>query len=83
MAYLLQRQRDGITGRIQTLGFPFATDGWLDPVLRHARVRRGGPYEQVAYWLDGAIRCARLLEDEQLASLPRKQLHGLLDKSGR
>jgi hypothetical protein len=74
----LTRQRDGITGKKRTLGFPFASEGWLDPGIAPRKGEAWWPYEQIAYWLDGAIRCALLLNDEQLAELPRTQLRQLM-----
>lgn len=76
----LRRQRDGLTGHLEAAGYPFNTEGW-----RHDRLAlgdRGGsgwwPYEQVAYWVDGMIRCGILLDDDFLKSKARRQIDHVL-----
>lgn len=62
----LQRQMSGLTGHIEEAGFPFDTISWGLPDIE---TENDNPtwwvYEQVAYWLDGFLRCAILLEDAQ------------------
>jgi hypothetical protein len=72
----LEGQRDGLTGRKEHSGYPFDTRGWAAPVV----CRRGGPgddwwpYEQTAYWVDGALRCGLLLSDESLTDAASEQI---------
>jgi len=76
----LQRQRDGLTGHLEAAGYPFNTEGWCHDHLKLGD--RGGsgwwPYEQVAYWVDGMIRCGILLDDEFLKSKARRQIDHVL-----
>ncbi len=76
----LQRQRDGLTGNLEAAGYPFNTEGWCHDRL--ALGDRGGsgwwPYEQVAYWVDGMIRCGILLDDAPLKAKARRQIDHVL-----
>jgi hypothetical protein len=82
----LEIQRDGLTGHIEVAGYPYDTYGWGG---RKVKARSGGeveewwPYEQVAYWLDGAHRCGLLLQDETLLRRTRKQLDYVLRHQGK
>lgn len=77
----LENQRDGLTGHLEVAGYPFNTEGWLSDHLPLGD--RGGsgwwPYEQVAYWLDGMIRCGILLGDETLKKKARHQIDHVLN----
>jgi DUF1680 family protein len=74
----LELQRHGLTGHMEAAGYPFDTDGWADPAI----VARSGtawwPYEQTAYWVDGAIRCAHLLCDQELIAKAGQQIAHVL-----
>ena len=79
----LQQQKQGLTGRLPDIGYPFDTGFW-------GRSReRGGlgdeikkanwwPYEQTGYWIDGAIRCGILLKDPALIQRAGKFLEAVL-----
>ena len=68
----LEIQRDGLTGHPEASGFPFDAEWWgVDDSLAGSG-KPGyphnfwGPYEQTAYWMDGAIRCGYLIHDDTL-----------------
>lgn len=63
--YLL-RQREGITGHIEKCGKPFYTEKCLWE--QDAEGFRWPAYEQWAYWVDGALKCAYIINDEELLS---------------
>ena len=78
----LEKQRDGLTGHLGTLGWPFDTDCWA------GRDPGKGPhipdlfywaaYELTGLWLDGMLRCGHLLRDDTLIAQAREQiLHAL------
>jgi hypothetical protein len=79
----LELQRHGLTGHMEAAGYPFDTDGWADPAI----VARSGtawwPYEQTAYWVDGAIRCAHLLRDPELIAKAGRQIRYVLENADR
>ncbi|MCB1069293.1 MAG: glycoside hydrolase family 127 protein [Kiritimatiellae bacterium] len=85
LARMLEGQRDGLTGHLEVAGFPFNTAGW-----RSNRIKAKGhdskswwPYEQVAYWVDGMIRCGHLLGDRTLLAKGRRQTDWVLSHPGR
>ena len=71
---LLKRQKSGLTGHPKELGYPFDTVMWQGIIDIKTRVtRKDGaawfPYEQAAYFLDGALRASYLLKDEDLRKI--------------
>ena len=66
----LNRQESGLTGNPEQSGFPFNTKMWADKMNFKDREFKGGsawwPYEQTAYYLDGALRCAYLNNSDTL-----------------
>ena len=69
----LNRQVSGLTGHPEQSGFPFNRNGWIDGLDYEDREVKGGqswfPYEQAAYYLDGALRCGYMVNN---ASLKRR-----------
>jgi len=67
----LTKQANGFTGHQPDFCFPFDRRYW-DSNERGQDVesRNGGifwyPWEQMGYWVDGAYRCARLIDDSRL-----------------
>lgn len=59
----LEKQMDGLTGHIAEAGFPFESPKWGEEFFSDNRNPQWWVYEQNAYWLDGYVRCAILLED--------------------
>lgn len=66
----LVRQVSGLTGHPEESGFPFNTGMWTEDLDFRDREFPGGsewwPYEQTAFYLDGALRCAYMTESEEL-----------------
>jgi len=67
----LDRQLTGLTGHPEQSGFPFNTGMWTDEMdVRNREYSADGsdwwPYEQTAYYLDGALRVAYLTDDGKL-----------------
>lgn len=88
----LRRQQSGLTGNPAEQGYPYNTVMWagrIEDVGYQEFVYRGRrtpvpalntwwPYEQSAYYLDGAYKLSLLLDDRKLADLYRKNLDFLL-----
>ena len=82
--YLLN-QKDGLTGHIHEVGEPFSLKTWEqkeNPKPEQAFL--GGinsiddswvPFEQNGYWIDGLIRCGRLLDDDYLINLAKSKIY--------
>ncbi|MBC8217583.1 MAG: glycoside hydrolase family 127 protein [Planctomycetes bacterium] len=69
----LSRQRKGLTGHPEVSGYPYNTGMWVGRIFRP--IGHWGetwfPYEQTAYYIEGAIRCAHLLNDDSLTAQVR------------
>ena len=76
----LVTQKSGLTGHLEVAGYPFNTPGWLADHLTLGD--RGGsgwwPYEQIAYWVDGMMRCGLLLQDNVLKAKARRSIDHVL-----
>ncbi len=59
----LETQMHGLTGRIEEAGPPFDTPKWSEERITEEGVAMWWEYEQYAYWLDGFVRAAVLLQD--------------------
>ncbi len=69
----LMNQRNGLTGHKEIQGNPFDTEGWSAPrVTNNQGAGEWWPYEQTAYWIDGALRCGYLLNDSFLINQAQK-----------
>jgi uncharacterized protein len=67
----LQKQANGLTGPQNNFCFPFDRRYWASNERgQDLESRNGGtfwyPWEQMGYWVDGAYRCAKLLNDTDL-----------------
>jgi uncharacterized protein len=67
----LNKQANGITGHQPDFCFPFDRRYWNSNERGQDEESRNGgifwyPWEQMGYWVDGAYRCARLIDDVQL-----------------
>ena len=60
----LNRMLNGLTGHLHELFYPFNTDCWQKPSFQDGGLEGWWPYEQVAYWLDGYVKCAYFANDE-------------------
>ena len=61
----LCRQKSGLTGNVAVAGYPFNTCLWAGDKMEGSPTA-WWPYEQTAYFLDGALRLGHLLRDEEL-----------------
>ena len=83
----LHRQMDGLTGHIEECGYPFdrpwwGTDNQNNEVENDEGVKSGWwTYEQTAYWLDGCLRCAILLQDENAIKKGSEIIYSVFDKA--
>jgi len=80
----LGRQVSGLTGHPEEMGFPFNHGMWADKlrVKERENPQYGSdwwPYEQTAYYLDGALRCAYLTGDQALLKSVRKSIDYVVD----
>jgi uncharacterized protein len=67
----LEKQANGITGPQTDFCFPFDRRYWASNERGQDVESRHGdkfwyPWEQMGYWVDGAYRCAKLIEDSHL-----------------
>lgn len=79
---MLVNQEKGLTGNLDTIGYPFMQDGWGDkPILKKFGKKSAGwwvPYEQQAYLYDGIIRCGYLLKSDFLIKKATKSIYGAI-----
>jgi len=79
-------QKKGLTGQINTAGYPFDSDGWgsdlvismTDQSAENQWVIPWWPYEQYGYWIDGMIRAGILLDDSELIERAAHHIHWVL-----
>ena len=76
----LEKQRDGLTGHIRTIFWPFTGQMWSRDEDREVP---WGSWEQVAYWCDGAIRCGVELDDRILLDQAVPLIHFTLSHPGK
>ena len=62
----LVAQKNGMTGHLPETGYPYDTNCWGKKEFQEGGVDSWWPYEQMAYWIDGVMRCAHLLKDKSL-----------------
>ncbi|MDO8686008.1 MAG: glycoside hydrolase family 127 protein [Clostridiales bacterium] len=80
----LETQRDGLTGHIEAAGYPFDTNWWgCDDPFKNGMKEFWGPYEQTAYWLDGALNCGYFIQDEILMKRAVDQIEYVLNHPDR
>lgn len=63
----LQRQATGLTGHVEVSGYPYGYKFWgsqTDDIK--GSYGTWWPYEQTAYWIDGALKCGYLAGDDAL-----------------
>lgn len=78
----LQTQLTGLTGHIEEAGYPFDTVCWGQPDYESCNENpQWWVYEQTAYWLDGMLRCAILLEDSEHLSRAKQIIYHVLDQA--
>lgn len=79
----LETQKRGLTGNMEAAGFPFNTRGWAAPSYTEEGDVDWVPYEQVGYWVDGALRCGLLLDDPALIEKAREHVDYTLSHPDR
>jgi len=76
----LKNQSEGLTGHIEEAGAPFDSVFWGVPPNPETLGKESWvPFEQTAYWIDGAIRCGCLLGDTTLIERAQSQIRFALD----
>ena len=82
----LLNQRNGLTGHLDSCGYPFNAPGWISSEIQAPADKSGWEYwyayEQHAYWLDGMVRAGYLLNDEFLIGKALPQISYVLDNPG-
>ena len=80
----------GLIGHPEQSGFPFSRKGWIGGLDYRDREVYGGedwfPYEQVAYYLDGALRCGYLVNNAEMKRIAKDNIDYMLstaDKNGQ
>lgn len=59
----LECERDGITGHLHEIGYPYNTECWKYKSLADGGYAAWWPYEQTAYRIDSVARMSALLDD--------------------
>ncbi len=75
-------QKDGLTGHINAAGYPYNSIGWKGVVglpKNTPKSKVWWPYEQTAYWIDGALRCGYLLHDTKFTDSVKSNITYVLD----
>lgn len=82
----IKRQMSGLTGHIEQCGSPFDKEWWgtnrsngLKESNCEAEKAGWWDYEQTAYWIDGFLRCAILLNDKAAIKRGQDIIYGVLD----
>lgn len=75
----LEKQARGLTGHIEAAGFPFDRPVWSGPARAKDYNNSWWAFEQVGYWVDGAIRCGYLLGDRELIAKARRHIDYTFD----
>ncbi len=71
---ILLAEKNGMPGNLDKIGYPFDTRCWEFKSLADGGWEQWWPYEQTAYWLDGLVRTACLLDDKELLDKAKKQI---------
>ncbi|OGS21657.1 MAG: hypothetical protein A2252_11675 [Elusimicrobia bacterium RIFOXYA2_FULL_39_19] len=75
----LQNQRNGLTGYLDKVGYPFNSGIWKSSDLSEKiHSHSWYPYEQTGYWIDGMIRCGYLLKDKFLINKAKEYINYVL-----
>ena len=64
----LQAQKDGMTGMPESMSYPYDSNLWDGEIVRNTDTYGSDwwRYEQTAYYTDGLVRLAYLLDDQEL-----------------
>jgi len=69
----LKNQKDGLTGQMENAGHPFNGPGWTG-FAEKEYYENWAAYEQTGYWIDGAIKCGYLLDDNNLITKAKRNI---------
>ena len=77
----LKRQVSGMSGHPEALSYPYDSNLWDGEIVRNTESYGSDwwRYEQTAYYTDGLLRLATLLDDETLAEKAEKGIRYTLD----
>lgn len=76
----LVNQKNGLTGNLESAGYPFNSAGWGTQVKDSSS---WWPYEQTGYWIDGMITTGHLLKDTALLSKARNKIFPVLENTDK
>lgn len=77
----LTRQKNGITGNLDRIGYPFKIVSWDKPDIDTTSQNKNPGwwvYEQTAYLLDGITRCGALMNDDEFIKKAKKSFDYVL-----
>ncbi len=89
IAEFLERQRSGMTGHPEALSYPYDSELWYGANITRNTTSYGSDwwrYEQTAYYTDGLVRLAYMLNDKNLTEKAEKGIIYTLsgaDSTGR
>lgn len=70
----LKNQVSGMTGHPSVHGYPYDRKFWGDKSDDKNPYAAWWPYEQTAYWLDGALKCGYWCEDASVFQMSRDEI---------
>ena len=80
----IETQMSGLTGNISQAGFPFDCIEWgKEDYAKESENPMWWVYEQTAYWLDGFIRCAILLNDDKAIKKASNIIYSAINKADK
>jgi uncharacterized protein len=62
----LEKQAQQLGSHLPEVSWPFTAPYWAGEEAPGPNGGGWGPWEQMGYWIDGALRCALILQDENL-----------------
>lgn len=74
----LMEAKKGMPGHLHEIGYPFDTECWKYKSLTSGGWSEWWPYEQMAYWIDGVVRMAGVLDDDELYGIVKNQIDTVL-----
>ena len=78
----LSAQKNGLTGNIDKAGYPFNGAGWTGFAEKEP-YDHWAQYEQIGYWIDGALRCGYLLSNMELINKTKVHIDYVLGHPDR
>lgn len=75
----LKLQLEGLTGHMYAAGYPFDLVEWGKPdIIVDNENPSWWVYEQVAYWMDGALRCGIALEQQSVITQIAQMIYNVI-----